>query len=255
MQQLRFFNRSVVGGRLPRLPDDHPFAAGLRRAAAGRAELAFFAYIIREPGPAIRRIPRLKVLQDEFGLYPEFTEGEAVRFVFGSRRTFRFLQNERGRIHVRERGPQLVYSVGPDGTIAIMLFPPHSELVSTVEEVIFLGIGRYGGGALAARLTKDLKSLAAYTHVTSVDGSPTLSETLRVWWLRSFHPHTIKGEFKKGVVGLHAGSVGLFTLKTVFTAAFTAFFRPIGVIVVLWWVVTQLPSLVDLLPRSLFTLK
>ncbi len=132
-----------------------------------------------------------------------------------------------------------------------MLFPAQSALGSAVEEVIFLGVGSYGGGELASRLKGDIRSLAAYGHATSIDGSPTIGETLRVWWLRTFHPKRADGKFAQSPIGIHkAGMVAGFVTKTLFTASITAVLRPVALLLVIWWVLKHTPELMALLPQG-----
>lgn len=235
-----------------RLPINHQgaFGDGLRRAFAGRAELQFFAYLATELEPLLQAVPRLKPLRDSYGLYADYTDGEAVRLYFGRRPLYRRAVGCTSGVLLTETGPQLIYSVGPGGDIAVMLVGAESKLSGPLEEGIFLRVGRFGGGQLYEHLKRDLKDLATYGHATSLDGSPTFWEKSRVWWLRSTHPRTMKGAFNQGFV--RPGAVGLFVTKTIVTALFGAFFRPVLTILVVWWMLQNLPQLVTWMPKSVF---
>ncbi len=150
-----------------------------------------------------------------------------------------------------ETGPQLVYAVGPDGMFTVQLYPAQSELGSAIEDVIFLGIGRYTGGQLHSRFVSDLRTLAAYGHATSLDGSPNAWEQLVFWKLRTLHPNSTGGKFSQGVFGLHqVAPVSLFAVRTIFTAVITSILRPAAIILVVWFVLKRMPDLAAHLPKG-----
>lgn len=127
-----------------------------------------------------------------------------------------------------ENGGTLVYSLGPMGDTAVILYPARSKLVRQREQHIYLGIGYYTAHELNRRVRQDFRDLAAYTHVSSIDGQPTAREQVRIWWLRQMQPAQIKGEFTPPPRFTFAGSAVLFLMK----AALTALLRPLAVVAV-----------------------
>jgi hypothetical protein len=64
------------------------------------------------------------------------------KLIFGNQSMFR--KTTEGKA-AAEKGPSLVYSLGPTGAVAVMLFPAKSKLASVSEETIFPRIGYYSG--------------------------------------------------------------------------------------------------------------
>lgn len=83
-----------------------------------------------------------------------------------------------------ENGASLVYSQGPSGDILAILYPARSDLARVTENVIILRFGERSAARLLDGLRRDLSDLIAYELVTSLDGSPSLAQRLRVQWLR-----------------------------------------------------------------------
>ena len=249
MKPLKLESRRPACGWPPPLPIhpiEAPFTRGLRRAAAGRADLLAFSRQLSDLEERVKAIPRLDDLRSVYSLYADYTEGEMLQIFCGNRTTFRIKMRDDVCALVAEEGPALVYALGPDGTIAIMLRPARSDLAEMREKVLFLGIGRFGFLQLADRLNGDLRALAAIGHVSSIDGTPALTEILHVWWLRTFHPHTTGEGFQPAIFSLKAGAVGRFMSKTIATAALNALFKPIAVILVVWWILTYRNDLASL---------
>lgn len=84
-----------------------------------------------------------------------------------------------------ENGASLVYSQGPTGDIATILYPARSDVARVSENLIFLRGRRRSASKLLEGLERDLSDLVAYELVTSLDGDASLAQILRVWWLRT----------------------------------------------------------------------
>jgi hypothetical protein len=211
--------------------------------------------LVGNPEPFLAGLSRLGPLREEYGLYADFYRDELVQFSFGNRYTGREILHNNPPAPKRfefviERGPHLSYSVGPTGAIAVILYPPQSKLAAATEDLIFLGIGRFSGMQLKDRLRRDMKALIAYTYVTSVDGSPTFGERIKVWWLQTAYPHGKEGEFRLGK--LRPGAVGMSVVKTVASATFVALIRPAATIIVVALALKLMPDLHNALPNGLF---
>jgi hypothetical protein len=89
-----------------------------------------------------------------------------------------------GRV-ASENGASLVYSQGPTGEIAAILYPAQSDVARVSENLIFLRWHQRSAAKLLAGLKRDLSDLIAYELVTSLDGDASLAQILRVWWLRT----------------------------------------------------------------------
>jgi hypothetical protein len=62
------------------------------------------------------------------------------------------------------------------------------------EEFIVRAFGNMTGHQLRQRVRRDLKDLVAYTYATGIDGSPTLAERTRVFWMRLVCRRQIEGK-------------------------------------------------------------
>jgi hypothetical protein len=81
-------------------------------------------------------------------------------------------------------GPTLLYSMAPTGEVVVLICPAKSDLHKAGEDRIALRAGYRTSYQLRMGLARDLRDLAAYGHVTSLDGHPTWRERLRIKWLR-----------------------------------------------------------------------
>jgi hypothetical protein len=205
---------------------DHPFAKSYKELGVARIEFDYFKALAR---PQIERIcastTRFKPLADVYGFYTDDQDADRLQLWFGNRSMFR--TNLDGSVAV-EGGLTLLYTLGPTGAVAIVLYPASSSLAKTFEDHMYLGVGRYTGYQLYQRLPGDLRALVAYGHVTSLDGDPTWRERLQVWWMRLAQPMQVKGEFAKpaGRQGLIAGVV--FFARMAGGAVLAALLRPWG---------------------------
>lgn len=83
-----------------------------------------------------------------------------------------------------ELGATLIYSFGPTGATAVMLYPADGNLGSAIESSILLRIGYFDKDKLLSMLPDDLKRWVNYAHVSALDGDPTLRERISIRWLR-----------------------------------------------------------------------
>jgi hypothetical protein len=170
-------------------------------------------------------IDRFKPLADAYSFYIDSRDVDRLQLWFGNRPMFR--TNPDGSIAV-EGGLTLLYTLGPTGAVAIILYPASSSLAKTFEDHIYLGIGRYTGYQLYRRLPRDLRALVAYGHATSLDGDPTWRERLQVRWMRLAQPMQVKGEFARpaGKQRLTAGV--LYFARMAGGAVLAALLKPWG---------------------------
>jgi hypothetical protein len=85
-----------------------------------------------------------------------------------------------------------LYSLGPRGDVAVVLFPAKSEVMEAREEFIVRRVANLTCYELRKGIRADLKYLIAYTYATALDGSPTICEWLRVAWIRLVCPMQIR---------------------------------------------------------------
>lgn len=83
-----------------------------------------------------------------------------------------------------ETGATLLYSFGPTGAVAVMLYPAKGNLGTTIESSILLRIGYFDSKQLLSMLGSDLRHWVDYAHVSALDGNPTGRERRRIWSLR-----------------------------------------------------------------------
>lgn len=147
-----------------------------------------------------------------------------------------------------EDGASLVYSFGPTGWIAVMLYPPHSQIARVNEDHIYLRIERACAARLLGSLSNDLNDLIRYERVASLDGSPRLGERLRIAWLRYWSRMQVNGQTKAARSSEHLRQVTDFSTGKLFLAFATALLKPIGVLIVIYLLIRfGMPELADLL--------
>jgi hypothetical protein len=155
--------------------------------------------------------PRFKALEEHFSFHIDNSQEEALRLWFGSRNMLRGDSAEKA---ATENGAALLYTLGPTGEVTAILYPATSDLAKPGEDHIYLRVGRYSGYKLSRLLRRDLKDLVAYSCVTSLDAEATLSEELRIWWLRHTHPMQIMGRYIRPLTFGYAGTPSEFTTRT-----------------------------------------
>jgi hypothetical protein len=112
-----------------------------------------------------RRSKRFRVLEEVFAFHESRREDDTLQFDFGN-------------------GPTLLYSLAPTGEVIVLIHPAKSDLGKAGEDCIALRAGYRTSYQLRMGLSRDLRDLAAYGHVTGLDGHPTWRERLRIKWLR-----------------------------------------------------------------------
>jgi hypothetical protein len=188
------------------------FSRSYFRISVGSIEFKRFKDLIL---PDIKSLaentPRFKALEEHFSFHIDDSQQAALQLSFGSRN---MLRRDSAEISATEKGAALQYTLGSTGEVTVILYPAISELAKPFEDHIYLRIGRYSGYQLFRLLRRDLKDLVAYSCVTSLDAEATLSEKLRIWWLRHTHPMQIKGEYIRPLSFGYAGTPSEFTTRT-----------------------------------------
>lgn len=131
-----------------------------------------------------------------------------------------------------ERGATIVYSFGPTGWVAVILYPPSSELGRVNEDHIFLRIVRPSALRLLEQLPGDLRDLIRYQRVASLDGTPRLGERARIAWLRYWSRMQVNGQSKAARSTQHLNMAVEFSTGKLILVAIMALLRPIGVLVI-----------------------
>jgi hypothetical protein len=207
------------------------FEKGYRRFKDGVAQFKLFkANALPQIERVVARLPRFGPLEEGYGGHSveDFAQ-DALQVRYGERLMGRETVDGKTAI---ETGPTLLYSLGPSGDVAVSLYPAKSAVARPFEDHIYLRIGRLKADQLHKRLKRDLADLVAYGHVTSLDGTPTSRERLRVWWLRRTHPMQIGAKFAKASSVQQVGGAIEFTSRTMATALLGALLKPIGILVV-----------------------
>ena len=92
-------------------------------------------------------------------------------------------------VGAKEEGAALMYSQGVDGAVTAFLYPSRIEQMKPEEDGIVLA--RYADIELLTGkgvLERHWGVLRAYAEVTSLEGEPSISDHLRVAWLRFTRP-------------------------------------------------------------------
>lgn len=129
----------------------NPFIKSYFRLGVAKIEFRYFKdhasdALVRRSAKTISRFDALEKL---YSFYVGAPYPETLQLWFGNRSMFR--KNLSGGTAV-EKGPVLVYSLGPTGEVAVILYPASSSVANPVEDHIFLAIGRFSGYQLLKRL-------------------------------------------------------------------------------------------------------
>lgn len=204
----------------------HPFKKKYFELQSARIEFRFFK--CKAP-PKIeeikKRLPKFSVLENLYSYYLDEQRVEALQLSFGVRPSGRMSKD--GKAIAEGRGV-LLYTLGPDGRVAVAIYPTQSESWKPFEDHIYLRIGRFSGNQLLDRLEKDIRDFIAYTYVTAIDGSPTLQQRFRIWWLRRTHPMQVEGKYQNPSMFQYAGKAAEFTFRSMILALL----KPIAIVVV-----------------------
>lgn len=126
-------------------------------------------------------MPDFRALNAYTGFHVFNDHPQTLQGSFGNRSMFR--QTLNGKT-ASENGASLVYSQGPSGEIHAILYPARSDVARVTENLIFLRFGSRSAIRLIDGLERDLADLIAYELVTSLDGSASLAQRVRIQWLR-----------------------------------------------------------------------
>jgi len=203
----------------------HPFSKSYSRLSAARIEFRYFKDLVTPEALSIaRQIPRFPALEDIYSFYIDTCRPDALQLWFGNRSMFR--TDASGKV-AAEKGGTLLYTLGPEGRVAVILYPATSDLSKPYEDHIYLRIGFYSGYQLHTMFRRNIKDLVSYCHVTSLDGDPTFLEKTRICWLRWTHPFQLKGEFKRAKIFQFAGKASEFTFRSMLIALL----KPLAIII------------------------
>ena len=212
------------------IPDDkrlsNPFFSGWRRRKDAEHDFRWFKERAeRDIKTIIAKVPHFAELDayTSFDVMPR--EADAVQAGFGNRPMGR--RTLEGKT-ASESGAHIVYSLGPTGDVATILYPAKSDLASVREEVIFLRIGRIGGILLYNSLARDLGYLVAYERVTSLDTSPSVRERMMVVWLRFWNRMQVDGK----TTAPEANNLIKISTARFIGALLGAILKPLGVLIV-----------------------
>ncbi len=83
-----------------------------------------------------------------------------------------------------ETGASIVYKRGPAGHCLVQLFPPETEDLKQLESFVILEF-RLDPRLLTGNntLKKHWKAFSSYQETKSLDGTPTLMDRMRTWWI------------------------------------------------------------------------
>ena len=95
---------------------------------------------------------------------------------------------------VSEDGVTLIFYLLTDGYVTISLYPAKNEFVSPIEDCIILYRHIKASWLLKANNQKSLwRNFMAYTECTSLKGTPSIWQRLRIFWLRYSRPLYVGG--------------------------------------------------------------
>jgi hypothetical protein len=205
----------------------HPFDKSLSRLRSSRTEFCKFkkAAVMPEIKRLVNKIAGFRSLEQAYSFYVDEPDSDRIQIWFGNRSTGR--KDSNGRI-VSEGGLALVYSLGPTGAVAALMYPAKSDFAKPREDCIILHIGTYNWYQLWTKVPSDLKALVAYGHVTSIDGDPTLYERARISWLRRICQMNIEGA---PVDPKNRFEIIRATFKFILKSSFDALYKPFALAV------------------------
>lgn len=96
------------------------------------------------------------------------------------------------------------------------------------EKFVLLHIGRLSWFQLRRRLRGDLKDFVAYNYATTLDGEPTISERVRVAWIKLVSLIEVKGEQSIPVQRALFGGIAFLMRVSVI-----AMLKPLGALVLI----------------------
>ncbi len=183
----------------------NPFYPGLRRYRDARHEFEFLRDLTEADLPEVcRNTPRFAELETSTRFISSGSPN-TIQFGFGSRPMGRDKIDGSGT--AVEEGGTVVYSLGPTGELAIVLYPRKSDLGGAKEDHLFLSIGSFSARNTHGRLPRIVRLLIQYVTVTSLDCSPTWRDQAKIAWLRLWLHGQWGGKFVKSAAS--GGTVAL----------------------------------------------
>ncbi|WP_346894970.1 hypothetical protein [uncultured Roseibium sp.] len=204
---------------------ENPFWLPSHKRTVGRYEFDWFQELAQtELKRHTKDFERFKILEDAYGVTTSFSDEDCFQISFMKRKMGR--RDFEGNQAV-ENGADLLYSLGPQGQVATVLYGATSNFASMNEKLIYLRIGHYSAHQLKRRLRRDIHDLVAYAYCSSIDLEPTFRERARVWFLRRFHPLDIDDKFSQASGNKWVSFAIDFTLRTLLMVLL----KPIGIAV------------------------
>lgn len=224
-----------------------PFTKAYIRRVSGTAEFTAFRKEFKQAVEEIAAtIPRFQAINTYCGAYV-LPSMDRAQFTVGKRKMG--ARDLEGNV-ISEKGTTLLYTLGPLGDIVCVLYPCQSDIAEVQESIVFLKIGDLTCHQLRRRLRRDLIDLVAYTYVTSCEAEATGRERRRIWWLRLMRTKTVAGEMAPSLKDRTFGSAILFSWKTFVSGLWNGMARPIGLIIVVWFLTRYAPHLVSLVTHD-----
>jgi hypothetical protein len=212
-------------------PTMHPYFR--RRFLYSCALIEFDCFLRAAPAiveEELGHISRALPLRNVHGFIVQSFNKFTLQIWFGARPTNREIlaSDTTPARYATEIGAMLLYSIGPRGETAVVLYPAKSEVMKAKEDFIIRAFGNMTCYQLRQRIRRDLKDLVAYTYATALDGSPTLGERARVWWIRLVCRMQVEGKQSiRTTHYLHQG-VGFLARSGVI-----AMLKPLGILVLI----------------------
>ena len=190
----------------------------------------------------VENFERFKVLADAYVVTTQFSDEHRFQVNFQKRKLRnRGLEGE----DIIEHGASLVYSIGPNGRIATMIYGARSDVASMMEQLIFLRVGFYTARQLESRMRRDIKNFVAYAYYSGLDTDPTFRERTRVWFLRRFYSTNVDDKFVPAKAGKWLGSFGVEMVKTVLSGLFKYIVLALLAVLLLWFGFDELAALIS----------
>lgn len=206
------------------------FLKFVRRRRDGRIEFDEFRRsveaVLREAGATTAGFSELKHYYS--GLHVALDHPDVVSAGFGLRPSNVIQNGER----VFEKGARIEYALMPTGDVAITLFPCRSNVAAAPEDLIIIAIGYFSAFSLRKRVKMDMRALVAYSYESCIETETTLSQRLRVFWLRKTKPRQVEGTYVAGGSSLLMGTTLESAYRAAVLAAWTAIMRPLGLLLV-----------------------
>jgi len=112
-----------------------------------------------------------------------------------------------------EEGATLLYSMNDDGFVSVMLYPAKAENMSLKEELIFLERRIDPENLLLKKtLQNHWRYFMAYMEYSSLDGSPSVMQRLRITYLHTFKSMVINKIWNKALYKTYMNTLFKFVM-------------------------------------------